>query len=329
MILYTEEGGVAATIWTDTIQMFVYLSGALVCLFAVARCCPDGIDVALASAAGRGKAARDRPVVGPRPALHAGGGDRGRRFPDPGHARHRPLPRAAAARGPQPSGRLGGSRALGLPRAGAVRAVPAPGHALWAHYAGRRFARGDEILPTFVSTELPAGWTGFILAAIVAAALSPSLNSMASTSVRDFYLPYFRPGAGEAQQMKVARAFTVLWGLAQMGVALLARNIDSALNEGLAALGYASGPTVGAFLLGVLTRSANSIGTLTGMAAGLAVSLSVGRLAPLVLHRPGVAWTWNVAVGAVVTVAVGLLASRVAGGRTRRLSTGAPASAGP
>jgi Na+/proline symporter len=129
--------------------------------------------------------------------------------------------------------------------------------------------------------------------------------------------------------MKVARAFTVLWGLAQMGVALLARNIDSALNEGLAALGYASGPTVGAFLLGVLTRGANSIGTLTGMAAGLAVSLSVGRLAPLVLHRPGVAWTWNVAVGAVVTVAVGLLASRVAGGGTRRLSTEAPASSAP
>jgi Na+/proline symporter len=185
------------------------------------------------------------------------------------------------------------------------------GTLLWAHYGGRPFVRGDEILPTFVSTELPAGWTGFILAAIVAAALSPSLNSMASTTVRDFYLPYVRPGASEAQQLKVGRLFTLVWGAAQMGVALLARNIDSALNEGLAALGYASGPTVGAFLLGVLTRSASSAGTLTGMAAGLAVSLSVGRFAPLVLGQPGVAWTWNAAVGALVTVAVGWAASRV------------------
>ena len=41
MILYTEEGGVTATIWTDTIQMFVYLAGALVCLVAVIRLLPD------------------------------------------------------------------------------------------------------------------------------------------------------------------------------------------------------------------------------------------------------------------------------------------------
>jgi len=202
------------------------------------------------------------------------------------------------------------------------------GTLFWAHYGGRHFARGDEILPTFVSTELPAGWTGFILAAIVAAALSPSLNSMASTTVRNFYLPYFRPGAGEAQQMRIGRAFTVFWGIAQMGVALLARGIDSALSEGLAALGYASGPTVGAFLLGVTTRTANSIGTMTGMIVGLTVSLCVGKLAPVVLGRPGVAWTWNVAVGALVTVAVGWAVSRVVGPRPT-VNTGAPTSAAP
>ena len=59
------------------------------------------------------------------------------------------------------------------------------------------------MLPTFVSTELPGGWTGSILAAIVAAALSPSLNSMASATLRDFYLPYFRPNAPEREQVKM------------------------------------------------------------------------------------------------------------------------------
>ncbi len=42
MILYTEEGGVTATIWTDVVQMFVYLGGAVVCLIAVARLLPGG-----------------------------------------------------------------------------------------------------------------------------------------------------------------------------------------------------------------------------------------------------------------------------------------------
>ena len=55
MILYTEEGGVTATIWTDTIQMFVYLAGALVCLVAVVRVLPEGVSGALAAAEAAGK----------------------------------------------------------------------------------------------------------------------------------------------------------------------------------------------------------------------------------------------------------------------------------
>ena len=40
-----------------------------------------------------------------------------------------------------------------------------------------------------------------------------------------------------------------------------------------------------------------------------AVSLMVGMLAPYVLGVQGVAWTWNVAVGAAATCAVGMAAS--------------------
>jgi SSS family transporter len=311
MILYTEEGGVAATVWTDTIQMFVYLAGALVVLLAVVPLLPEGTLGALAAAGAAGKLR----IVDPswdltQPYTLAAGVVGGAFLTLATHGTdHYLVQRLLVARSRREA-------SVGIVLSGFLVLAQFAlflllGTLLWAHYGGRPFVRGDEILPTFVSTELPAGWTGFILAAIVAAALSPSLNSMASTTVRDFYLPYVRPGASEAQQLKVGRLFTLVWGAAQMGVALLARNIDSALNEGLAALGYASGPTVGAFLLGVLTRSASSAGTLTGMAAGLAVSLSVGRFAPLVLGQPGVAWTWNAAVGALVTVAVGWAASRV------------------
>jgi Na+/proline symporter len=103
----------------------------------------------------------------------------------------------------------------------------------------------------------------------------------------------------------------VVWGLAQIGVALVAQDLDSALQAGLAALSYASGPTVGAFLLGVLTTRANSRGTLIGMIVGLLGSLAVGTLlAPLLFGAPGLAWTWNVAVGATLTFGTGWLASR-------------------
>ena len=118
----------------------------------------------------------------------------------------------------------------------------------------------------------------------MAAALSPSLNSLASTTLKDFYIPYMNRGAGEAQQIRLGRIFTVFWGVAQAIVALWAQRASSALEAGLAALSYASGPTVGAFLLGVSSRRATSAGTLMGMLAGLTAPTLVGLLTPL-------AWT--------------------------------------
>jgi Na+/proline symporter len=55
MIVYTVRGGVAAVIWTDVVQMFVYIAGAAIVLFALVGRLPDGWDAAMrvASAAGR------------------------------------------------------------------------------------------------------------------------------------------------------------------------------------------------------------------------------------------------------------------------------------
>jgi len=311
MIAYTEEGGVTATIWTDTIQMFVYLIGAVVCLVAVINVLPDGVSGALTAAAADGKTrVFDFSFDLRQPFTFWGGVIGGTFLTLATHGTdHYLVQRLLVARTRKDA-------TIGLVLSGFLVMAQFAlflflGTLFWAYYQGRPFARGDEVLPTFVATALPGGLMGLILAAIVAAALSPSLNSMASTTVRDFYLPYFRRQATEAQQLRIGRLFTVVWGLAQMGVAMLAQGVDSALQEGLAALAYASGPTVGAFLLGVLTRSATSAGTMIGMITGLVTSLAVGRLAPFLFGVPGVAWTWNVAVGATVTFAVGWALSQV------------------
>ncbi len=310
MIVYTEEGGVVATIWTDTIQMVVYLAGALVCLIAVIGQLPNGVGAALSSAAAAGKLrVLDVSLDPTLPFTLAAGIVGGIFLTLATHGTdHYLVQRLLVARSERDATR-------GLVLSGFLVFAQFVvflflGTLLWAYYGGRVFTRTDEVLPTFAATQLPALGTGFILAAIVAAALSPSLNSMASTTLRDFYVPYFRPHATEGEQMRVARFFTVVWGLLQIGVAILAQNLDSALQAGLAALGYASGPTVGAFLLGILTRTATTWGTLAGMAGGLVLSLSVGVLAPALFGHPGVAWTWNVATGAATTFVVGLMASR-------------------
>ncbi len=309
MILVTEEGGVTATIWTDVVQMGVYLAGALVCLWAVAQTLPGGVGAALAEAGAAGKLrVIDASGDLTRPYTLAAGLFGGAFLTLATHGTdHYLVQRLLVAR--SRAAAAGGLVLSGVLVFAQFALFLVLGTLLFAHYGGRSFARGDEVLPTFVAEELSGPMTGFILAAIVAAALSPSLNSMASATLRDLWLPYVRPGAGESEQLRAGRAFTVLWGLLQIGVALLAQDLDSALNQGLAVLSYASGPTVGAFLLGVLTRRATTWGTLTGMLAGLVVSLGVGRFAPLVFGCAGLAWTWNVAVGALVTCLVGLGAS--------------------
>ncbi|HET8646700.1 MAG TPA: sodium:solute symporter, partial [Vicinamibacteria bacterium] len=225
MTLYTKEGGVRATIWTDVVQLFVYLAGAIVCLVAVVRLLPGGMEAALAAASAAGKLRLiDLRFDAFEPFTLWAGVIGGAFLTVATHGTdHYLVQRLLVARNRRDA-------TLGLALTGPVVLAQFVlflllGTLLWAHYGGRAFPRGDEVLPTFVATALPPAAAGFILAAIVAAALSPSLNSMASATLRDFYLPYLRPQAGEAEQVRMGKVFTVVWGLAQIGVALLAQGV--------------------------------------------------------------------------------------------------------
>jgi len=163
----------------------------------------------------------------------------------------------------------------------------------------RALARGDELLPGFIVTALSHGTAGFIVSAIVAAALSPSINAMAATTVNDFYAKYVRPDADEATLMRVSRTWTIVWGVVQIGVAIAAQRMErSVLDAGLSVLSWASGPVLGAFLLGTLAPAISERQAFAGMIAGLvAMTIVWGWSLP-------VAFTWYVFIGAVTTVAV-------------------------
>ncbi len=54
------------------------------------------------------------------------------------------------------------------------------------------FTGGDRVFPDFITKYMPTGLSGLVVAAIFAAAMSSSLNSIAATAVNDLYKP-FRP----------------------------------------------------------------------------------------------------------------------------------------
>ena len=153
--------------------------------------------------------------------------------------------------------------------------------------------------------DLPHGLSGFIVAAIVAAALSPSINALAATTVNDFYVKYVRPDADQASLMRLSKHATIGWGIAQIAVALGAQWIDrSVLDAGLLVLSFAAGPVLGAFLTGVLTKRVGSSAMLGGMIAGTVV-------VTLAWSTAACAWTWYALVGAATTGGFALALSLV------------------
>jgi SSS family transporter len=305
MIVYTVRGGAAAVIWTDVVQLFVYIAGAAVVFFSVLHLIPGGWGevVRAGSAAGKFRVLNLSLTLSQPYTLWAGiiGGialTLSTHGTDQFLVQRLLSARSAreAARGLVLSGVLVFAQfvlflLIGVMLFTYYQHVPLP----------RPLARADELLPVFIVTALTHGAAGFIVAAIVAAALSPSLNAMAATTVNDFYLKYWRPAADEQTLMRVSRTWTVIWGVVQIGVAITAQWMQrSVLDAGLAVLSYASGSVLGAFLLGTLAPSITEASAFAGMLAGL-VAMTI------VWGWTNVAFTWYVFIGAATTVSVAWL----------------------
>lgn len=130
----------------------------------------------------------------------------------------------------------------------------------------------DAVFPYFIVTQLPAGLTGLLIAAILAAAMSSvdtSLNSSATLFLRDVYLRYLRPGAGESQSMRVLKMTTLLWGMAGTGAAVAMIKVKSALDAWWNLSGMFSGGMLGIFLLGLVSRRAGNPAALLSTIVGL------------------------------------------------------------
>jgi SSS family transporter len=164
------------------------------------------------------------------------------------------------------------------------------------------FAGGDRVFPDFITKHMPTGLSGLVVAAIFAAALSSSLNSIAATAVNDLYKP-FRPKREDRHYLRVSHWLTLLWGLVQMGVAVVAMSYpSSALDKALSIASLINGPVLGVFLVGTFLRRVSEPPALVGMVASIVVMLYVRFYTPL-------AWTWYVLLGSGVTLLVAWLAS--------------------
>src|SRR5829696_736106 len=309
MIVYTVRGGSAAVIWTDVVQMFIYVAGALVVFFALLNQIPGGFSEVIRTGTAAGKLTVINLSFDPKVLYTVWAGVIGGVALTLGtHGTDQFLvQRLLSAESPKAAAR-------GLVLSGFIVFAQFTlflliGSMLYTYHQHFPLTvalpRNDAILPRFIVDHLPHGLVGFIIAAIVAAALSPSINAMAATTMNDFYLKYVKTPPDDARMLQLSKQFTIFWGIVQLGVALGAQWLDQGvLDAGLSVLSLTTGPVLGAFLVGVLTRRVGAAAMLIGMVAGGSVLAGIWWTA-------AVGWTWFALLGASVTAASALAASLV------------------
>jgi SSS family transporter len=309
-LIYTFEGGMAAVIWTDVVQMAIYVAGTIAGFITLTHLVPGGWPAIHSAAAAAGKLqVFDFSLNFFKTYTFWAGLIGGMFLNTASHGTDQLMvQRLLAARNQRES-------KVALLSSGVVILAQFSlfllmGAGLWFFYRlsppARPFPTLDYVFPTFIVDHVPPGMSGLLIAAILAAAmsnLSAALNSLSSTTMMDFYVR-FRPLTSENRRLSLSRAATVVWGAALFLLALLSRHSAKVLETGLSIASVAYGGLLGVFLLGLLTRRATQTGTIVGMLCGLALNCYLWK-------GTHVAWTWYVTFGALTTFVVGYAASLI------------------
>jgi SSS family transporter len=171
------------------------------------------------------------------------------------------------------------------------------------------------IVPRLVLDQLPLGFAGLFLAAVIGAAMSAiaaELNSLATCSVVDFYQRWFKKEGSDSGYLAAGRVATLLWGLFACVVATKAATLGSLIEVVNRFGSFFYGSILGVFLLAMIKRS-TALGAFVGLFAGM------GTVGAVSFFAPSVTFLWHNVIGAVVVVAVGSALSAI--GTTKGAAT--------
>ncbi len=303
-LLYTYVGGIRAVIWTDAIQMTLYIGGAILCALVLLNQVGFA-GLGHAYAAGKFQVLNFTAPVLTSPFNWIAAIVGGAVFSMASHGTDQLMVQRILACRTLGDGRramIGSAVVVGIQFA----LFSLVGVLLWVHLGGKPIAAmglrsSDDLFPRFILDELPPGLSGLLIAGILSAtmgSLSSALNSMSNSTVSDLWRALGRT-ASEQSMLRVSRLFTVVWAIAMAGFASLFTNTKSqVVLLGLGIAGYTYGALLGAFLLGLLVRRANQRDAIAAFLATVAVMSWVVRTYAL-------AFTWYVPLGVIVTLLVG------------------------
>ncbi len=340
-LLYTYVGGVKAVIWTDAVQFGLFLLGGLFALMYLPSLIPGGSSAAFAQAASGGKLhwlnwhppggvswitfILGAPfnifmgVIGGTVLVMSSHG-----------AEQLIVQRVLTCKSV-----LDGRKALIL---SAVVIFPLflifllIGALLWVFYQNHPLQVAlpeprpgikatDFVFPIFMMTEVPHLLKGFLIVAILSAAMSSvssALTSLASVSTMDF-VKHLLPERNEGFFLRFSKTSTVVWAGLLVLVAYLSRQVEFVLNAAFSLRGLTSGALLGGLILAVFWKKARPAAVITGMLGSLLAMTAIQLLPHLAGTKewwlrwvgPEIFWPWFTLIGTGLTLLLTALATRL------------------
>lgn len=337
-VVYTLAGGITSVIWTDVIQVAVYLGAAVLAVVLLAMKVSVPFSEVIGALASGGPGGSSKLAVFP-----TGFGEHGFDFAGEMNlvtmctgfvliclASHgtdqdlvqRMLTCKSAARGAWSvvSGIL-----VGIP---AVAVFMVLGLLLWVYYSRPELmggstahvsaVAGGEVLLRYIMNEMPAGAAGLMIAGVMAAGpagINSGLNSMASTFVSDVYKPRVS-GRTDEHYLKVGRIAVLSWGVVLAAFALACipwreHSGQSIIGFVLSVMNFAYAGLLGVFITALFTSRGSTASAIAALAAGfVTVFLLRPEIMAMWLGRDPatfglkLAFPWQLVIGTAVATAV-------------------------
>ena len=309
---YTFVGGLKSVVWMEMIQLFIYLSGAVAAIIVLGKNLDGGLQGGITKALAAGKYQLFD--------LSFHNGFKGF-FSTPytliasilggaflsmaSHGIDQLIIQRLIA-----TGSLQASRKALVTTGGIIIVQFALflfiGSLLFVFYGGATITP-DEVFPKFIIEEMPQGLSGFIIAALFAAAmstLSSSLTALGSATMYDYIIPYYKK-LKPSNEILISRLITSIWSILLAGSAIFFMTSAQAVVElALSIASFTYGGLLGAFILGVLFKKPQLKHAIPAFLTGIIV------MTYIILFTQ-IAWTWYTLIGTLVTVLTGLFLTTI------------------
>lgn len=319
-LIYSYVGGIRAVIWTDVVQMFIYIFGAIASMVVIYNLLPHGwSDVtALASPGDKFQIFNfafesfGKFFTGPYNFL--GGIIGGAFLSMASHGTDQLIVQRLLTCEDKKSSQkaLIGSGVIVLVQFAMFLII---GVMLYALYQGADYKtlkigeyflkKPDEVFPKFMIESLPVGISGLVVAGLLAASmstLSAAFNSLASSTVLDLLKKKDRTQKAE---LRLSRLVTLFWGVVIIGTGLLFQDeTNPAVDYALKIQSMIYGGLLGVFLMGIVFSKARLVDAVISYSISI-VTLTLLFILPQLKIMPALNLTWFTFFGVIIVFVVG------------------------